>query len=67
MRLLPRRLRKRENGGRMTPQASLAEAEASRRREERKQPDAERAGARLSRLAGEDDLAQAFRRAFSGQ
>lgn len=65
---LPRKLRRRrENGGRMTAQASLAEAEATRRREERKKADAERATDKLRRLEQENDLAFRFRQAFSGR
>lgn len=61
------RLRKCRKNGRMTPQASLAAAEAARRTEERKHGKARAATDRLARLEQENDLAYRFRQAFNGR
>ena len=59
--------RPRPRNGRMTPEASLAAAEAARRTEERKHDKAHAASVRLTRLEEENDLAYRFRQAFSGR
>ena len=52
--------------GRMTPEASLAEAEAARRVQERKHEEERQVKARLDRLIEENDLAARFREALPG-
>ena len=59
---LPRR-RNREDG-RMSAEASLAQAEAARRAQERKRAAEQPVTTRLGRLAAEDDLAGLFRQAL---
>jgi hypothetical protein len=49
----------------MSPEASLAEAEAARRIQERKHAAEQPVQARLQRIAEENDLAARFREAFS--
>lgn len=63
---MPRKRRAGGNG-RMTPEASLAEAEAARRAQERKREAEQPVKEALDRLEAEDQLAYLFRRAFSGQ
>ncbi len=60
-----RRHRNREKDGRMSAEASLAQAEAARRAQERKRDAEQAVQARLSRLADEDELAGLFREAFT--
>jgi hypothetical protein len=59
-----RRHRNREDGD-MSAEASLAQAEADRRAQERKREAEQPVQAKLDRLADEDRLAELFRRAFS--
>lgn len=58
------RKRRRKNGH-MSPDASLAQAEAARRAQESKHERAQAATARLDRLAEENDIAARFREALS--
>jgi len=53
------------NDGQMSAQASLAQAEAARRAQERKREAEQPVQAELDRLADEDELAELFRRAFN--
>lgn len=50
--------------GKMSAEASLAEAEAARRTQERKHSAEQPVNARLDRLAEENHLAELFREAF---
>ena len=52
-------------GGEMSAEASLAQAEAARRAQERKRDAERQVQARLDRLADEDELAELFRQAFT--
>lgn len=56
----------RRKDGRMSPEASLAEAEAARRVQERKHAEERPVKARLDRLIEENDLAARFREALPG-
>jgi len=58
--------RRRRRNGRMSPEASLAQAEAARRSQERKHQAEQPVKLRLDRLIEENDLAAAFREAFGG-
>jgi len=49
----------------MSAEASLAQAEAARRAQERKRDAERQVQARLDRLADEDELAELFRQAFT--
>lgn len=61
------RRRRHRSNGRMSPEASLAEAEAARRAQERKHADEQdRVTARLEQLIEENDLAARFREALPG-
>jgi hypothetical protein len=51
-------------GGEMSAEASLAQAEAARRAQERKHEAEQAVQARLGRLAREDDIAGLFRAAL---
>lgn len=53
-------------GGRMTPEASLAEAEAALRRQRQKLAREQMLHRRLERADAENDLAAKFREAFGG-
>jgi len=50
----------------MTPEASLAEAEAALRQQRRKLATEQPVRRKLDRLADEDDLTSLFREAFGG-
>ncbi len=56
--------RHRRHKGRMTPEASLAEAEAARRAQERKAAAEQPVTARLEELAAADELSELFREAL---
>lgn len=58
------RRRSRRKNGHMSPEASLAAAEAARRTEERKQEAEQPVTARLDRAIEENDLAARLRRAL---
>lgn len=60
------RRRHRTSNGHMSPAASLEQAQAARRAQERKQESARQAAARISRLAEENDIAARFLKALSG-
>lgn len=60
------RRRRRRKNGRMTPEASLAQAEAARRTQERKHEAEQPVRAKIDRFIEENDLAAAFREAFGG-
>ncbi len=62
MGLFPKR--RKQHTGHMTPQASLAEAEAALRQQRRKLTAEQPVRRKLDRLADEDDLASLFREAF---
>src|SRR5512135_872254 len=56
--------RHRSRNGRITPEASLAEAQAARRQEERKHDAEKPVKARLDKIIEENDLAARFREAL---
>jgi hypothetical protein len=58
--------RRRARNGRMTPEASLAEAEAALRQQRRKLATEQPVHRTLDRLERENDLAAKFREAFGG-
>ncbi len=62
MGLFPKR--RKQHTGHMTPQASLAEAEAALRQQRRKLATEQPVRRKLDRLAEEDNLASLFREAF---
>lgn len=57
--------RRKTGNGHMSPEASLAEAEAARRIQERKHAAEQPLAGKLDRIAEENHLAELFRRAFS--
>ena len=61
-----RRRHRNKKNGHMSPEASLAEAEAARRAQERKHDQAQMVTVRIERLIEENDLAARFRRALPG-
>jgi hypothetical protein len=58
------RRRHRHKNGQMSPEASLAEAEAARRAEERKREAEQPVTARIDRLIEENGLAELLRKAL---